>query len=207
MTGLLGIGSPPQVPPEGGVSLLQILAVFAAGGFAMVFGALVLGWLLRPRKDNPDKAAAYECGEVPVGAAWVQFDLRFYVVALVFLVFDVEIALFWPWAVVYGTSLKAAGTWAALQQIRWAALWDMLFFFGVIVVGFIYLWRFGYLDWVRIVSAQHRAHELRELVPTPSQTIPQRPAPVRRETGTALAQAASAASADTTAPHVAAAES
>ncbi len=178
------MGSSTHVLAEGGVSLLQILAVFAAGGFAMVFGALVMGWLLRPKKNNPDKESAYECGEVPVGAAWVQFDLRFYVVALVFLVFDVEIALFWPWAVVFGgaTTDPQAG-WAALQKVRWAALWDMLFFFGVIVIGFIYLWRFGYLDWVRIVSTPHRAHRLRDLVPTPSQTIPQRPAMLPRTGG------------------------
>ncbi len=139
---------------EGGVSLIQIMAIFAAAAFAMGFGALFVAWLVRPKKNNPDKQSAYECGEVPVGQAWVQFDLRFYVVALIFLIFDVEIALFWPWAVVYGTNVKAAGGWAALQQIRWAALWDMLFFFGVIVVGFLYLWRFGYLDWVRAISAK-----------------------------------------------------
>jgi NADH-quinone oxidoreductase subunit A len=71
-----------------------------------------------------------------IGSSWVQFDLRFYVVALVFIIFDIEIALFYPWAVVY----RSAGI---------AALWDMLFFFGFIVVGYLYLWRFGYLDWVR----------------------------------------------------------
>lgn len=141
---------------EGGVSLLQALAIFALAGFALAFVTLVLGKLVRSHKPNPDKVSAYECGEVPVGTGWVQFDLRFYVVALVFLVFDVEIALFYPWAVVYGggTPDGTITGWELLRQVRWAALWDMLFFFGVIVVGFLYLWRFGYLDWVRATSAQ-----------------------------------------------------
>jgi NADH-quinone oxidoreductase subunit A len=136
---------------EGGIDLLQSLALFALAAFAMGFGALLFGTLLRRRVRHPDKDAAYECGEVAVGPGWVQFDLRFYVVALVFLVFDVEIALFYPWAVVFGGGTLTDATWDALRDVRWTALWDMLFFFGVIVVGFVYLWRFGYLDWVRIV--------------------------------------------------------
>jgi hypothetical protein len=75
----------------------------------------------------------------PIGPNWVQFDLRFYVIALVYLVFDVELALFYPWAVAYGAN----------PENRPVALVDMLFFFGVLMVGFAYLWRFGYLDWVR----------------------------------------------------------
>ena len=165
---------------EGGASLIQALGIFAAAAFLMGCGALLIGLLVRPRLRNPDKDAAYECGEVPVGTGWVQFDLRFYVVALVFLIFDVEIALFWPWAVVYGGgSLPEGASWEALRSVRWAALWDMLFFFGIIVVGFLYLWRFGYLDWVRLVSTGHQGHTLREMVPTPSQTV----APLVEPTG------------------------
>ncbi len=119
-----------------GQELVIGLLIFTVAGIAMSLGALVIGRLLRTRLPHPEKAASYECGEPAIGTSWVQFDLRFYVVALVFLIFDIEIALFYPWAVVYAS----AGV---------AALWDMLFFFGVIVVGFLYLWRFGYLDWVR----------------------------------------------------------
>lgn len=134
---------------EGGAELLLGLAIFALAAFLMGFVVLVAGKLLRTRVPHPDKAAAYECGEQAIGPGWVQFDLRFYVVALVFLIFDVEIALFYPWAVVYGGGSAPDATWELLRQVRWAALWDMLFFFAVIVVGFLYLWRFGYLDWVR----------------------------------------------------------
>jgi len=152
---------------EGGPLLVQGIAIFALAAFLMAFVVLLVGRLIRPRVLHPDKATAYECGELPVGEGWVQFDLRFYVVALVFLVFDVEIALFYPWAVVYGGA-GAGQSWEALWPVRWAALWDMLFFFGVIVVGFLYLWRFGYLDWVRAISGQAGAERVAPTRSTPS---------------------------------------
>jgi len=117
-------------------NLVLGLLLFVLAGVAIAFGALIIGRVTRRNLPHPDKGATYECGEPTIGSCHVQFDLRFYIVALVFLIFDIEIALFYPWAVVY----KQGGI---------AALWDMLFFFGVIVVGFLYLWRFGYLDWVR----------------------------------------------------------
>jgi len=121
---------------DGGGSLVLGLLLFIVTGIAMSLGALLIGKLTRTSLPHPEKATPYECGEPAIGSSWVQFDLRFYVVALVFIIFDIEMALFYPWAVVYAD----AGI---------AGLWDMLFFFGVIVVGFLYLWRFGYLDWVR----------------------------------------------------------
>jgi NADH-quinone oxidoreductase subunit A len=111
---------------------------------------LVMGAVARPKIPNPEKSAVYECGEPTIGSSWVQFDLRFYIVALVYLIFDVEVALFYPWAVAYG-SAEALGSSIGMSAfaVRQVALVDMLFFFGVLLVGFAYLWRFGYLDWVR----------------------------------------------------------
>lgn len=126
-----------------GHDLVFGILLFALAGFLMAFVALLAGKFLRTSLPHPDKDAAYECGEPTIGSSWVQFDLRFYVVALVFLIFDIEIALFYPWAVVY----KSAGI---------AGLWDMLFFFAVLVLGFLYLWRFGYLDWVRATEGQRQ---------------------------------------------------
>lgn len=144
------IGYCPSPLPLADVDLVQAIVIFLLAGVALAFGALIFGRLLRPNRPHQVKLAAYECGEVPFGSARVQFDLRFYVVALVFLVFDVEIALFWPWAVVFGGGSSTAEVPIGPDsRIRLAALYDMLFFFGVIVVGFLYLWRFGYLDWVR----------------------------------------------------------
>lgn len=126
---------------QSGLGLIIGLIIFVIAGICMALVALVLGKFLRTNLPHPEKDAAYECGEPTIGSSWVQFDLRFYVVALVFLIFDIEIALFYPWAVVY----KSAGV---------AALWDMLFFFAVLVVGFAYLWKFGYLDWVRATQGR-----------------------------------------------------
>jgi len=122
---------------------VQGFLVFAIAGTLMVLAILLLGALIRRQLPHAVKGEPYECGEPVIGQSWVQFDLRFYVVALVFVIFDVEIALFYPWAVIY----KDAGL---------AGVWDMLFFFGVLVVGYLYLWRFGYLDWVRAASGQKR---------------------------------------------------
>jgi NADH-quinone oxidoreductase subunit A len=132
------------------MELALSVLIFIAFGAGFVLLNLAVGQLVRPKAPNPEKAAIYECGEPSIGTSWVQFDLRFYIIALVYLVFDVEVALFYPWAVAYG---QAADLGQAIGVdpfvIRQVALVDMLFFFGVLVVGFAYLWRFGYLDWVR----------------------------------------------------------
>ena len=126
------------------------ITIFVAFGAVFVFANLAIGALARPKIPNPEKSAVYECGEPSIGSSWVQFDLRFYIVALVYLIFDVEVALFYPWAVAYG-SAETLGSAIGMSafSIRQVALVDMLFFFGVLLVGFAYLWRFGYLDWVR----------------------------------------------------------
>ena len=134
------------------MEILLSIALFVAFGAAFVLLNLTVGALARPKVPNPEKLAVYECGEPTIGTSWVQFDLRFYIVALVFLIFDVEVALFYPWAVAYGSAAELAariGGDATATSIRAVALVDMLFFFGVLMVGFAYLWRFGYLDWVR----------------------------------------------------------
>ena len=83
-------------------AIAAYLALFAGVGFVFLFSNLLLGWLLRPRAPNREKLEVYECGEPTIGSSFVQFDLRFYVVALLFIIFDVEIAFFFPWAEVFG---------------------------------------------------------------------------------------------------------
>jgi len=147
------------VPVRGDTNLELVtgIGLFIIAGFLMAFAALVAGRFVRPAISHPEKDAAYECGEPVIGDSWVQFDLRFYVVALVFIIFDVEIALFWPWAVVFGAADASVTQGHAIKTI---ALYDMLFFFGVVVVGFLYLWRFGYLDWVRAATGQRHRNKL-----------------------------------------------
>src|SRR3954463_10762403 len=84
--------------------LLLSITIFVAFGAVFVLINMVMGALARPHVPSPEKGAVYECGEPTIGNSWVQFDLRFYIVALVYLVFDVEVALFYPWAVAYGSA-------------------------------------------------------------------------------------------------------
>jgi NADH-quinone oxidoreductase subunit A len=87
-------------------AVVAYMLLFAGTAFAVVFGALLIGRLLRPNHPTPAKREVYECGEPAVGSGFLQFDLRFYVVALVFIIFDVEVAFFFPWAVVYGKATQ-----------------------------------------------------------------------------------------------------
>jgi NADH-quinone oxidoreductase subunit A len=89
-------------------TLVFFLLVFGVVGVVFLFFHLVMGSVIRPSVKDPEKLTIYECGEPTVGSAWIQFDLRFYVVALLFVVFDVEVAFFFPWATVFGKANQLA---------------------------------------------------------------------------------------------------
>ena len=110
--------------------------IFLLFGLGFVALALTASRLLAPHKPYPEKNSTYECGELPVGSPWIRFNTRFYVVALIFLVFDVEVLFLFPWAVV----LKEMGLFAWI---------DMAVFIAILVVGLAYVWGKGDLDWVR----------------------------------------------------------
>ncbi len=101
-----------------------------------VFGSLLAGWIIRPSKPSPEKLSTYECGEDTIGTAWVQFNVRFYIIALIFLIFDVEIALLFPWTVVF-------------KSVGFLAFAEMLIFVGILVVGYAYVWVKGDLEWLK----------------------------------------------------------
>jgi NADH-quinone oxidoreductase subunit A len=216
--------------------LLAYILLFLVVGAGFILVHLLVGKVVRPARPNAEKLTIYECGEPTIGSAWVQFDLRFYVVALLFVIFDVEVVFFFPWAVVFGKAtalakrtetlpalailsappkeslsdlpafvanstgllgsplgqgpLLAAAAfipdpkqtqteatrqllppWAAAymippqtelpavdalsaRELAWFAFWDILIFFGVLLVGFAYLWKRGDLDWVRSTLAE-----------------------------------------------------
>src|SRR3954454_2462314 len=96
--------------------LVLFIVIFLVAGAGLLLGPLVMGRLVRPDRPSPEKGEVYECGEPTVGSAWVQFDLRFYVVALLFVIFDVELAFFFPWAVVFGSANRAADVSQPLEQ-------------------------------------------------------------------------------------------
>ena len=133
------------------VELVLGIALFILAGFALVFVGLGVGRIVRPTQPHPEKASVYECGEPAIGDSWVQFDLRFYTVALVFIVFDVEIALLWPWAVVF-------------KDMGAPAFWAFLVFFMLIAIPFLYEWKSGYLTWVRASTGQRKTSLLDDAV-------------------------------------------
>jgi NADH-quinone oxidoreductase subunit A len=110
-----------------------VFLVTIVGLLAFVF---VLWKVLRPERFSDEKNLTYECGEDPVGNAWVQFNIRFYVFALIFLVFDVEAVFLLPWAVVF-------------RDLGALAYVEGLVFIGILVVALAYVWRKGDLAWVR----------------------------------------------------------
>lgn len=117
------------------------ILVFLAVGFLFVFGTLIFSWVIRPSKPHPDKASPYECGERAIGTSWVRFNIRFYVIALLFIIFDVEILVLFPWAVVY-------------KELGIISFIEMLVFIGLLLVGLAYLWKKGDLDWVKPKKAK-----------------------------------------------------
>jgi len=112
--------------------------IFFILGAIFVAGGLIVAWLIRPHRWYANKLTTYECGEVPVGSAILKFNVRFYVVALIFLIFDVEVVFLFPWAVVF-------------QKLGMFAFVEMLIFLAILLVGYAYVWANGDLDWDRPV--------------------------------------------------------
>ena len=124
-----------------------IVLVFAAVGLLFVFANLMAASLIRPRRVGEVGLETYECGEETVGSAWVQFDVRYYTVALVYIVFAVEIALLFPWALVLRDCLYDTGA-AQSTGIGAFALFEGLLFGAILFLGLAYVWKKGDLDWV-----------------------------------------------------------
>jgi NADH-quinone oxidoreductase subunit A len=128
------------------ISAFGEILLFIVGGIIFVLGGLLTAWLIRPQRPNVEKLSTYESGEEPVGSAWGQFNVRFYVIALVFILFDVEIVFLFPWATVFGQQAlieATAGLWG------WFALTEMFLFIGILALGLAYVWAKGYLSWVK----------------------------------------------------------
>ena len=162
------------------------LVLFGGGSAVLLMLPLIAGRLLRPRLPTPEKNSIYECGEPAIGSSNIQFDLRFYVVALLFIIFDVEVAFFFPWAAVYGSAMQLADSRLddgvrqelsnrllnepagstnvissdAAIQLGLTGFVDILIFFVVLLVGFAYVWKRGDLDWIRALTKKsHQASD------------------------------------------------
>jgi NADH-quinone oxidoreductase subunit A len=114
--------------------ILLFLAVGLAVGVLPVVGTKVLSVILGHDKPDSEKLSPYECGFEAFEDARMKFDVRYYLVAILFILFDLEIAFLFPWAIV-------------LQEIGWFGFWAMMAFLGILVMGFIYEWKKGALDW------------------------------------------------------------
>ena len=110
--------------------ILLFLAVAAAVGVAL----MVIGGLLGPRKPNAEKLSPYECGFEAFEDAHMQFDVRYYLIAILFIAFDLEIAFVFPWAVIF-------------RELGVVGLYEMGIFLGLLVLGFVYVWKKGALEW------------------------------------------------------------
>jgi NADH-quinone oxidoreductase subunit A len=209
------------------MNLAGYLLLFVAVGVGFILVNLLVGKIVRPNRPDAEKGTIYECGEPTIGSAWVQFDLRFYVVALLFVIFDVEVAFFFPWAEVFGKANAVAAYGATVpdeNQVKdygekavslippWPnnrgiiedykdpaklsqrlrppnrqpnlreveansktartlgvlALGEIVIFFGVLLVGFAYLWRRGDLEWVRSLADRAAKDNARSAMPLPT---------------------------------------
>jgi len=131
---------------EGYVSALGEILLFIVGGAIFVSISLLISRIIRPNRPSFQKLATYESGESPVGPAWVQFNLRFYVIALIFLLFEVEIIFLFPWATIFANEElinQTDGAWG------WFALIEMIIFILVLALGLAYAWANGFLEWIK----------------------------------------------------------
>ena len=110
------------------------ILIFLCIGLVMGTAMFVMGYMLGPRSADADKQSPYECGFEAFEDARMKFDVRYYLVAILFIIFDLEIAFFFPWAV-------------SLRKLGLAGFWAMMLFLAVLTVGFIYEWRRGALEW------------------------------------------------------------
>lgn len=118
----------------------------AVGALALIailipLGMMAASWLLRPSIPEQGKSATYESGEVPTGHTRIRFNIQYYMIALLFVVFDIETVLIFPWTVIYRDAAASVGLARALLP--------MLVFIGVLVVGLIWAWRNGAVQWIR----------------------------------------------------------
>jgi NADH-quinone oxidoreductase subunit A len=129
-----------MVSDFGNILIFMIAAIIT---LLLIFG---LARVIRPHKPNAEKLSTYESGEEPEGNANVQFNIRYYIVALVFILFEVELVFLFPWATVFGNKQlydETDGLWGKISIV------EMFIFIGLMVLGLAYAWIKGYLDWVK----------------------------------------------------------
>ncbi len=125
-----------------------LIYLLVAAGF--IVGSLVGGSIIRRSIPTPEKGSVYECGEETIGTAWIQFNARFYIIALIFLIFDVEVAVLFPWTTIF-------------KEFGALALAEMATFVLILVVGFAYVWVKGDLEWLKSMGHVATGEQRREV--------------------------------------------
>lgn len=130
---------------EAQISEFGKILIFLIVGILCTGAAVFTNKFLAPNNPNPEKLTSYECGEEPTGSAWIPFNSRFYVIALIFLLFDVEMVFIFPWAIVFGDKQIAEidPRWSVLTMV------EMFIFVGILILGLVYVWRKGDLNWIK----------------------------------------------------------
>jgi NADH-quinone oxidoreductase subunit A len=126
------------------MSNFGLTLLFALAAFILVAAGLFVGKIIRPDKPNANKLSTYESGEEPIGIVWGSFNVRFYIIALVFLLFEVELLFFFPWAVVFTDKIYNTATNGLWQ---WFLFAEITIFGSLLALGLFYLWKKGILDW------------------------------------------------------------
>jgi NADH-quinone oxidoreductase subunit A len=129
---------------ERDLSAYSELIIYFVSGVVFISAGLLTAWLIRPNRPNPEKNTVYECGEDPVGSAWGQFNIRFYVLAILFLLFEVEVVFLLPWAVIFDSDELIAqtdGIWSVF------AFTEAFIFVTLLALGLAFAWAKGFLSW------------------------------------------------------------
>jgi NADH-quinone oxidoreductase subunit A len=135
------------------------ILIFLIVGLGFVFASLMIGYLVRPKVPTPEKLTTYECGEIPTENAWFNFNIRFYIMALLFIIFDVEIAFMFPVGVVFRQWIKDGSGVLALAEIG--------IFVLILILGLVYTWVKGDLEWVKKFAIEDKSRGT-EIVPKAS---------------------------------------
>jgi NADH-quinone oxidoreductase subunit A len=147
-----------QVNP-GYISEFGEVLLFLVGGTLFILIAFLVSKLIRPNRPNVQKLSTYESGEEPIGTAWTQFNIRFYIVALIFILFEVELVFLFPWSTIFSRKElidETNGLWG------WFSFVEMVIFILVLALGLAYAWINGLLDWVK---SEQKPTDFKSIVP------------------------------------------
>jgi NADH-quinone oxidoreductase subunit A len=136
----------PSVMDQQYLSAFGEILLFIIGGVVFLLVTLLVSRFIRPNRPNAEKLSTYESGEEPVSAAWSQFNIRFYIIALIFLLFEVEIVFLFPWATIFARKElveQTNGAWG------WFTMVEMLIFILILALGLAYAWVNGHLEWIK----------------------------------------------------------